>query len=142
MIHLFNKLNRYKVISEFLTYKSLVQFGKYFSSGIFAAALEYFSYLILFCYLSLKVSHSISMTLGFILSFILNRFWSFKSKENFAKQFTYMIILFLINLRISNILIDQLTVTLKIHAFISKLLVMGLIMLWNFIIYKKVIYRR
>lgn len=141
MTNFLEKLKQNRYLSSFLTEEAFVQLRRYAIIGLSAFALEYFSYIILLSYISLNISHSISMTFGFILSFTLNRLWSFKSTGNITKQFIYMIILFLINLRISNIIIGQLTVSLKIHAFISKLLVMGLIILWNFIIFKKIIYR-
>lgn len=145
MITFIEKLKQNKFLSEFLTYKSLLQFAKYLIVGFTAFAVEYISFRLIYYYtgkVHLNLSNSISMGIGFIISFILNRNWSFKSNDSFSKQFIMMALLFFINLSLSNIIISFLTGSVSIPASISKLIVMVLIVLWNFAIYKKLIYKR
>jgi len=82
------------------------------------------------------------MTLGFVLSFLLNRYWSFKSTStNALKQFILYGILFIVNLGISNLLMMLFIDTFGIAPMISKIMAIGILMCWNFVIYKKVIFK-
>ena len=145
MTKFIEKLKQNKFLSEFLTYKSILQFAKYITVGLTTFAIEYISFRLIYSYTGenyLNISHSTSMALGFVISFIFNRIWSFKSKEVLSKQLTMMIILFFINLSVTNIIISLITSLTSIPASISKLMVMVLVVMWNFVIYKKLIYRR
>lgn len=87
-------------------------------------------------------SNTIAMSCGFCLSFLLNRYWSFKSCDDYSRQLLLNGTLFLVNLAVSNFLIYLFTSITGLPYTISKLLVMGVIVMWNFIIYKKIIFRR
>lgn len=134
----------YNSILSFFTRDTLKQFGKYITSGILSAALEYFLIIMLtefagFWYI---VSNTIAMSGGFCLSFILNRYWSFKSYSKISRQLLLNGLLFLINLALSNALMYLLTGVTGLPYTMSKLIAMGIIAIWNFIIYKGVIFRK
>jgi putative flippase GtrA len=71
----------------------------------------------------------------------MHRFWSFQSKGNARRQVFLYTILFFINLTAISLLMYVFTDMFGIHPMISKVLVMGAVVSWNFILYKKVIYR-
>lgn len=116
----------------------------YVFSGSSAFLLEYGSFLIIFYHFHLTIifSNTISFVLGFITSFILNRIWVFGHKEQ-NKQVIHQISLYLIiacvNLTITNIAIHFL-VDASVPAFIAKIMLVILVAIWNFGIYKKVIF--
>jgi putative flippase GtrA len=123
---------------------NFLQFLKYGISGGLAFILEYSSFFILNNLAGLWYvwSNSIAMTLGFVLSFLLNRYWSFKAtSSNTLKQLLLYGILFGINLGISNLLMMLFIDALGIGSMISKFTTIGILMCWNFIIYKKVIFK-
>ncbi len=138
-----DKLAENKYLKEYLNPESLPQLKKYLISGISSFLVEYaIFYLFLNAFGFQKyLSNGAGMFTGFWLSFLLNRYWSFKSKENFIKQLSLYGALFFINLAISTLLMYVFSNILGIVAELSKILIMGMIVLWNFVIFKKIIYR-
>ncbi len=120
------------------------QFFRYVVVGISSFVLEYSIFYLLFRILSVYelVSNTVAITLVFFFNFLMNRIWSFKSKEKLLKQILMYGGLFLFNMVMSNLFIFAATEYLEISPLISKVLIMGLIVLWNFVIYKKIIYKR
>ncbi|HHV99654.1 MAG TPA: GtrA family protein [Clostridiaceae bacterium] len=133
----------YNYIRSCLSFGTLRQFYRYIISGVLSAAIEYLFIIVLTEYMGLWyiASNTIGMTGGFCLGFFLNRYWSFKSNKSFVHQFFLYGTLFLINLILSNALLYFLTNIVHIKYTISKLFAMGLIVMWNFIIYKKLIFK-
>lgn len=86
-------------------------------------------------------ANSVSIFIAFWFCFILNRIWSFQSKGNILRQFLYYLGLFAFNMLATNFLIHAMLVYLGISPRISKVLVMGAVVLWNFVIYRTVIYK-
>lgn len=136
-------IRRNKILPDILTYRTLIQLSRYMVSGIIAFLTEYIIFTILL-YLSthnIILSNVISMSTGFVISFLLNRHWSFKSKSNPYIQIFMLFFLFIINLFISTETIFYLSHLFGLTPFISKIMMMIFIALWNFIIYKKFIFR-
>ncbi len=80
-------------------------------------------------------------TVVFWISFILNRTWTFESKGNIKKQIFKYTVLFVFNLIIGNIIIMFfLTDIMGLGIFISPILKTAIIVIWNFYIYKWIIY--
>lgn len=78
----------------------------------------------------------------FWVNFLMNRFWSFESKEPIVKQLILYGFLFVFNLSVGNVfLMYVFSNLLFVHPMISKVLIMGILVSWNFVIYKKVIYK-
>lgn len=128
---------------KYMTPETRKQLLRYLITGGLAAGAEYslFYVLNLLAGLSLILSNSAAYTSGFIISFILNRVWSFESKGHLGRQLLLYSILFGINLILSNILVSFFTNQLGLATMISKAIAMGVIVLWNFVIYKKIIYK-
>jgi len=138
------RLKQHKLFSKYLNHRALMQFSRYITTGLLAAAVEYMLLVALTEWVGLwyLTSNSIAYISGFLISFLLNRFWSFKSKDNIVKQLVLYGILFAINFVLTNALMYALTSILGILYLISKIFVMGIVVIWNFIIYKKIIYQQ
>lgn len=143
MSNIIEKLKKNRILSDFLTPKALAQFKRYLITGFLSFGIEYSIFYILYDALKLWYipSNSIAMVTGFVVSFLLNRFWSFQSKDNPYRQLLLYALLFVFNLAFSNLLMYLLSDIAGITPLISKVLVMGIIVVWNFILYKKIIYR-
>lgn len=144
LIHTFRKNHS---LSNFLhaksiTDKTLEQFIKYLVTGFTTFTIEYILYRILISFMNLYIGNAIVFAFIFWLNFLLNRIWSFNSKSDFKKQLLSYGILFCINLVIANILLLYiLTDVVGIHQHYSKILMMGAVVSWNFVLYKKIIYK-
>jgi len=140
---LVGKFKRYKIISDILTPESLAQLKRYLITGFSSAAVE-FSLLYLFkeiFRLPLIEANSIALTIVFWFNFLLNRLWSFKSKNNVGRQLIMYGVLFLFNLAASDAIMYALTSFLHLQYLFAKALAIGAVVSWNFILYKKVIYK-
>ena len=137
------KLRENKYAARLLTPKTLEQFIKYVITGGLSAGVELSLIYALkeFAHLAVVTANTAAYSGGFCISFLLNKYWSFNSKEHFVRQLLMYGVLFAINLSMSDGLMYLLTSTTSIHYMILKLFVMGIIILWNFVIYKKIIYR-
>jgi putative flippase GtrA len=133
----------YNILYSFLKPDTLHQFIKYATTGGIAFCVEYVTFYLLYSILGLWYiwSNSIAMTVAFSISFTLNRFWSFKSKGNAFKQLIMYGTLFLVNVFVSNMVMLLFTDVLGIKPLLSKLIAVGIIVCWNFVINKKVIFK-
>lgn len=92
--------------------------------------------------LSSPRSGVISFFIGLIVSFTLQRFWVFSGDSNqlIKREVIGYGVLAFINFFVTAyglILLDN----LKVPAFIAKLLIVGIIMVWNYLLYKNVIFK-
>jgi putative flippase GtrA len=128
---------------EFFCQRTFSQFLKYVVVGILSFSTEVSLLYICKEYYKLWYiyGNSIAFVVVFILNFLLNRFWAFKSKEDFKKQMILSGILFIFNFFASNIMMYFFTDILKLYYLISKVIAVGVVVSWNFILYKKVIYK-
>ncbi|MDD4494476.1 MAG: GtrA family protein [Eubacteriales bacterium] len=138
-----DKIKENKFIKDFLKPEVLAQFKRYVITGVSCFALEY-----LLFYLLLEVFHAsdlvsniIALTTVFWVNFFMNRIWSFKSKANLKKQLLQYLVLYLFNLCATTGLIYVLSHILLIDPRISKIIVQCAVVSWNFLLYKKVIYK-
>lgn len=138
-----DRLKKYDFLSDFLTDKALAQFKKYIVTGCTSFCLEYTIFYILYRYLGMWyiLANTITYMVIFWFNFLANRLWSFQSKDNLKRQLTLYGILFAFNLAATNGLMYFLSDMVGVTPLISKILVMGAVVSWNFILYKKVIYR-
>jgi len=140
------------ILRKLFNPESLAQFLRYIFVGVFCFSIEYALFIVLRNALSISelLVNIIVYTVIFWLNFLLNKFFSFRSKENFKKQLLLYSILFLFNLVVGNILlfsgIRYILVLLSGEGswpvlYLPKILIMFFIISWNFILYKKVIYK-
>lgn len=124
--------------------QTILQFIKYLLSGFLSFGVEYGCYVMLYAILHINyiIASVIVYSVVFWLNFLINRFWTFKSKSDIKNQIFLYALLFAFNLVVSNILVMYLlTSVIGINPFISPFLKTGLVVVWNFYFYKKVIYK-
>ncbi len=122
-----------------------LSFLKYVITGGLAFVSEYSSFLLLFKVLQLHLylAASVSFIVGLIISFVLNRMWSFRSEEftrSQRQQAGLYLSLAAINLGLTNLFIFA-AVNLGILEEIAKVIAMALVVAWNFLIFKFVIFK-
>lgn len=92
-------------------------------------------------------SNAIALVLGFLVSFFGNRIIVFgsgkgvKMRYSIQNQLYLYIILLAVNMLLSYLLIKGLE-TVGLDASVGKIVAMGAIICWNFIIYKRIIFRQ
>ena len=136
-------LQKFKFTKPFATPEFVGQIMRYLITGFSSAAIE-FTLLFLFkdiAKFSVLVANTIALSIVFWFNFLMNRFWSFKSTGNIKKQLVMYLVLFAFNLAASDIIMYLLTVKLSLQYLIAKIFAIGVVVTWNFIIYRKIIYK-
>lgn len=85
-----------------------------------------------------KVNKYIANSTGFILAatsnYIWNRLWTFQSEnDEIVVEYFSFILISVVGLRINNFVIYLLNDRLKINFYLSKLLAIGVVTVWNFL---------
>jgi putative flippase GtrA len=120
---------------------------KYGATGLSAVITDYgtFAFLYGVAKVPLIVATISSLSAGFIVSFILNRMWVFEAHKGNAHnsarlQIALYMVLFAFNTAFTYLFIRY-TGKLGFNPYLAKLCSIGIIMLWNFVVYKKIIFR-
>ena len=151
MDKIINLLHRFPFLNK-LTTETLGQFIRYIITGVVSFSIEYTLFIVLRNVLTISelVVNIIVYTIIFWINFLLNKFFSFKSRTNFKRQIFLYGFLFIINLVVGNILLFSGIRHLLVLAcgegswqvlYLPKILIMFFIISWNFVLYKKVIYK-
>jgi putative flippase GtrA len=137
------RLKKIPFLGNIMSQQSFGQFKRYLVTGFLCFGIEYALFNILFRLVGLGYiwANSIALATVFWVNFLMNRYWSFKSRKSLKVQLPLYAILFAFNILATNVLMYLLSDLAGINPSISKLLVMGAVVSWNFILYKKVIYR-
>jgi putative flippase GtrA len=122
-------------------------FRKYLAAGFTAFFVDFMVFRTMYIVLDLdlKLSTFCGIVAGFITSFLLQKFWSFKGSQ--AKKAHHQVFIYLA-LTIVNTLFTELvikeaeTLGLKHGAELGKVIATGFIVIWNFIIFKLVVFRK
>lgn len=140
------------ILRKLFTPESLAQFIRYVFVGVFCFSIEYIMFIVLRNALAINeiLVNVIVYTVIFWLNFLLNRFFSFRSKSDIKRQLFLYGILFFFNLFIGNVLLFSGIRSLLVYMcgegswpvlYLPKVLIMFFIISWNFILYKKFIYK-
>ncbi len=143
---------RFPKLVQKISPKTIGQFLRYLIVGFTSFGVEYTLFILFRKWLAVpELIVNIGVyTVIFWLNFLLNRHYSFQSKAAFFPQLLSYGFLFTFNLVIGNILlfsgIRHLLVLLTFEGswpalYLPKILIMFFIVSWNFILYKKVIYK-
>lgn len=161
---LFNKLKKYKIVQDILTEEGLQQFKRYVITGMTTFVIEYLMFYLFyevifgkFRLIGFELAHkwfnadtytyryllanTTVCSIDFCLNFTINRVYSFKSKAPLLEQVKKYGMLYVANLIITSGLLYMFADIVGLSPYISKFLAMGIIVSWNFIIYKKFIYK-
>ena len=137
------KLKKTRYLSKIATPEFVGQFSRYLITGFSSAAIELTLLFVLrdTAGLTVLAANSIALTIVFWFNFLMNRFWSFKSKANIKRQLVMYLVLFVFNLATSDLIMYLLTVKLSLQYLIAKVFAIGAVVCWNFVLYRKVIYK-
>lgn len=124
--------------------KILPTFKRYLVVGCFSFGLEYtlFFFLYHMGVAGYIFANSTAIFVVFWLNYFLNRCWTFKSKQAMYKQLPLYAFSFFFNLGLTNMLMFLGAHLMGITPLLSKVAAMGVVVLWNFFFYTKVVYRQ
>ncbi|MGH8591677.1 MAG: GtrA family protein [Gammaproteobacteria bacterium] len=130
--------------SSLVSKTAAAQLLKYLTVGVLSAGLEttLFWWLFRQLHIAWVVANSLAIFITFWFNFSLNRLWSFQSRGLLARQLVLYVALFCFNLVMSNLIIYVLADKGRLDYIVAKLISIALIVAWNFVLYKTVIYRR
>lgn len=122
---------------------------RYLLVGVSAFATEYLSFTLLFSVFKIdpSLAHPASFLLGLIVSFIGSRYITFKPRADeihsrgAAAQVSSFLALGLLNMFISTTLIVLIIKYVGLHPILAKLLVMSMIIVWNYLIMGRLIFK-
>lgn len=117
---------------------------RFLASGLSAAATEYLAFISLRTVLGddmLIICQSLSFMCGFLVSFYLNRKWVFASSGSHNKELVSSLVLAGVNIVISSAIILLLVTRVDLDSRIAKVIVMGFVAVWNYVIYKTLIFK-
>lgn len=152
MSALIERFKQNPIVRSFLNPDTFKQLLRYVVVGLFCFSVEYSLFLIFRDKLhanELLVNISV-YTVIFWVNFLLNKYFSFKSRNNFKKQLLSYGVLFLFNLVVGNLLLFSGIRYILVLGFgegsfavkyLPKILIMFFIVSWNFVLYKKWIYK-
>ncbi len=133
-----------RIIETFKNKQTLMSFIKYLIVGGSSFLLDYLLFYLLFRKMNIDkvVSNSISIFIAFWFNFFLNRLWSFKSDDKVVGQLLKYVGLMLFNMLFSNAFIYIINSNFGTDPVILKVIAMSIIVIWNFILYKTVIFKK
>lgn len=118
----------------------------YILVGGLAFATEFTVFLALYeTFSNLLLAQSLSFLAGLLVSFLGNRNITFVSRKetyalNASRQLIGYVVLALVNLALTNIVIHLLIDGAQVPAVVAKVLVMMMVVTWNYLIFNKIIF--
>lgn len=120
---------------------------KYLVVGVGSLMADYSIFLIL--YYALGVGTAIAapagLVVGLVVNFVINKMWSFSNleikKKDLVRQATYYVFLVGFNSLFTYLLIEWLKHSYNVEPRFSKLIASACTILWNYVIYKKIIFK-
>jgi putative flippase GtrA len=118
------------------------QGGRYLLIGFSSAAIELVLFYILYEVLGLYVvaGNITAITVATAFNFIMSYSWTFKSASSLPRSLGIYLLLFAFNQLFSNFAIVWL-IGLGLPSMLAKIITMGCIVLWNFVLYRKVVFK-
>ncbi|MGC4101426.1 GtrA family protein [Ferruginibacter sp.] len=81
------------------------------------------------------LSNSLGVACAVVSNFLLNRYWTFdQHAQPFAAQFSKFVCISLLGIAINNLLLYFLVKNFKANFYVLKLVVIGLVFFWNYIL--------
>lgn len=121
------------------------QVRRYLFSGVTAFISEYGMFIVLYKVLEcpLILSNSISFLIGLIISFSLQRSWTFQKSQfqkALSRQFLLYSLLAVFNLLMINLMLSYLKHR-GLDPRLGKVMVMLLVVYWNFLLFRSIIFK-
>jgi putative flippase GtrA len=123
--------------------KALFREGlRYLIVGFSSAAIELALFFLLYHVLDVFVvaSNVVALTAATVYNFTLSRTWTFKSVSSLPRSLVLYLVLFAWNQVFSSWAIVAF-IDLGIPAMLAKVITMGVIVCWNFVLYRKVVFK-
>ena len=132
-------MERKSLKEQLLKYRELFLYG---IIGGFCAALDFGIYSLLSLWIPFLWANIISVHCGILCSFVLNRNYNFKVKDNTGKRFFSFYLVGLIGLGLSELLIYLLTDIAEWHYLAAKLLTVIVVALLQFVLNKFITFNK
>ncbi|GAI24525.1 unnamed protein product, partial [marine sediment metagenome] len=140
MSNIFQYLNpwyyfkKYPTLGEFVRFAIVGAINTGIDFGIFYVLTEYVGWDKEKGIAFVVLAHAISFTAAVINSYILNKYWTFKSKGgDISKQFTKFLIVSIIGLILSSIILSVLVKYFDFHELTGKLAAIVVVLFWNYL---------
>ncbi|MEK6939056.1 MAG: GtrA family protein [Nanoarchaeota archaeon] len=116
---------------------------KYIGSGALSVGIDYAILFLLTEWFGLYYLYSVTVSYfcGFFANFFLNKYWTFQKKEGTSAQMLKYALLAGTNYLLTLSIMYLLTSLFGVNYLISRGMVLVLVVCWNFLLYKKVVYR-
>ncbi|HNP22427.1 MAG TPA: GtrA family protein [Panacibacter sp.] len=79
-------------------------------------------------------ANSCGFTLAVINNYIINRFWTFESKEAWMPEFGRFVLFSTVGLALNNLLLYVFHEKLKLNFYLAKAIAIGCVFIWNFVV--------
>jgi|GEM_PF-1345721 len=142
LIGLYKKLRAEGFFKQLFRYAAVGCSGFLIEFGVFNLLLFLLPEEMSFPIKSVSIAHTAGFLSGAAWTFVLNKFWSFGTRENTAAQSVKYAALLLFNLFVTNALLLYAAEHLGLSEQISKLGIMVLVAGWNFFISKYFVYAK
>ncbi len=121
-----------------INFRKLLEYGFF---GATTAGIEFVVFLVLSPWTHVYVASTVSFLVGLVVSFIFNKFVVFEnSKEVNKAEVGQFVVLGLVNSQLSSVI--TWTVSLVIPNFVAKIISMGVIAVWSYVLMNFVIFKR
>ena len=121
---------------------NIIQFSKYIIIGGTSAFCELMLFTIFqIIGMNIFISNFSSVIISTIINYLLNKFWAFKSQTGSIRSLVLYIGLFIFNITFSSQFIVLLS-NVGVKSIVAKFISMILITCWNFVLYKKVVFKK
>lgn len=119
-----------------------IRISKYLVSGFSAFGIDWLVYVVAtraFGFDEL-VSNVVSVLSGATFAFLANKFWSFSNRSNTGRQTRRFVTLFVFNYLFQQVGFYVALNYLGFHDLLAKVILVGMMVSWNFVIYKYWVY--
>lgn len=118
------------------------QFCLYLISGGLAMLIDFGSFVILIRYLGVWyiLASLCGSVLGFFTVFLMHKYIVFKKRERFLRHLAKFFLTDMTNIAITTALLYVFVEFGGIGEEVSKLIIMGMVVSWNFFVYKFLVY--
>lgn len=123
-----------------LSREKIVEIIKYLFVGGSTALLELVLFTLLSNGVDLPVANVVAVCISTVCNYILNKIWSFNSREWNVKSVVLYLLLFTFNTTFSSWFITTMA-TLGLPPVGAKVLSMACIVTWNYVLYRNVIFK-
>lgn len=124
----------------------LLQLFRYCFVGGFAFIVDYglLYFFAEFCSFHYLISASLSFVAGLLVNYLISTKWIFRRSKLSSKtaEFVIFAVIGVIGLFLTDVLMFLFTDVLKIHFMVSKLMAAAIVLLWNFIGRKYILFNK